>query len=146
MPERPDLIVGHKLTIEGIAVRRAAEALRTPYALALQGGTDQKPAPGYTESILNHFVANGGATDYVLYPTLGHGTWNRGYSEDDYFTRLLSHKMNDIHVLYDNREICPGDPINVTMGFTPCCTNYEWRKDGVLIAGENNNTLNVYQF
>ncbi|MEM9312226.1 MAG: glycosyltransferase [Pseudomonadota bacterium] len=42
MPKRPDLIVGHKLTIEGIAVRRAAEALRIPYALALQGGTDQK--------------------------------------------------------------------------------------------------------
>ncbi|MEM9858087.1 MAG: LamG-like jellyroll fold domain-containing protein, partial [Bacteroidota bacterium] len=111
-----------------------------------QGGNDLNPAPGYTESILNQFVANGGATEYVLYPTLGHGTWNRGYSEDDYFTWLLSHKMNDIHVLFDNREICPGDPINVTMGFTPGFTNYEWRKDGVLIAGENNNTLNVNQF
>ena len=42
MPQRPDLIVGHKLTIEGIAVHRAATALDLPYALCLQGGTDAK--------------------------------------------------------------------------------------------------------
>ena len=38
----PDLFVGHKLTIEGIAVARAAERLGRPYALTLQGGTDTK--------------------------------------------------------------------------------------------------------
>ncbi|MEM9388890.1 MAG: LamG-like jellyroll fold domain-containing protein, partial [Bacteroidota bacterium] len=111
-----------------------------------QGGNDLNPTPAYTQSILNQFEANGGATEYVLYPDLGHGTWNRGYNEDDYFTWFLSHKMNNIHVLYDNTEICPGDPINVTMGFTPGFTTYEWRKDGILLAGENDNTLNVNAF
>lgn len=37
---RPDLLVAHKLTIEAIAVRRAAERLGIPYALAIQGRTD----------------------------------------------------------------------------------------------------------
>jgi glycosyltransferase involved in cell wall biosynthesis len=39
---RPDLIVGHKLTIEGIAVARAAKLLQLPYALTIQGNTDLK--------------------------------------------------------------------------------------------------------
>lgn len=42
MPRRPDLLIGHKLTIEGIAVRRAADALRLPYAISIQGNTDTK--------------------------------------------------------------------------------------------------------
>ena len=39
---RPDLIIGHKLTVEGIAVARAAELLGVPYALSIQGNTDAK--------------------------------------------------------------------------------------------------------
>lgn len=38
----PDLLVGHKLTIEGLVVARAAEALGTNYAITLQGNTDGK--------------------------------------------------------------------------------------------------------
>ena len=40
--ERPDLIVGHKLTVEGIAVMRAAQKLGLPYAITVQGDTDTK--------------------------------------------------------------------------------------------------------
>lgn len=39
---RPQLIVGHKLTIEGIAVARAARRLGVPYALSIQGNTDTR--------------------------------------------------------------------------------------------------------
>lgn len=39
---RPDLIIGHKLTVEGIAVARAAQLLGVPYALSIQGNTDAK--------------------------------------------------------------------------------------------------------
>ena len=37
-----DLLVGHKVTIEGIAVRTAAAQLGVPYALSLQGNTDTR--------------------------------------------------------------------------------------------------------
>lgn len=36
------LLVGHKLTIEGIAVARAAEITGIPYALTIQGNSDRK--------------------------------------------------------------------------------------------------------
>lgn len=39
---KPDLIVGHKLTIEGIVAKRAAERLGVPYSLSIQGNTDNK--------------------------------------------------------------------------------------------------------
>ena len=41
---RPALIQGHKLSFEGIAARRIARALNLPYALTLQGNSDQKIA------------------------------------------------------------------------------------------------------
>lgn len=40
--DRPDMIIGHKLTVEGIAVARAAQLLGVPYALSIQGNTDAK--------------------------------------------------------------------------------------------------------
>ena len=39
---RPDLVQGHKLSIEGLATRPVATALSVPYVLSLQGNTDQK--------------------------------------------------------------------------------------------------------
>lgn len=38
----PALIVGHKLGIEGLAARRAAQRLGVPYAISIQGDTDTK--------------------------------------------------------------------------------------------------------
>ena len=38
----PDLLVGHKLSIEGIVVRRAAARLNIPFAISVQGDTDTK--------------------------------------------------------------------------------------------------------
>lgn len=39
---KPNLLVAHKLTVEGIAVRRAAQRLMLPYAVSVQGNTDTK--------------------------------------------------------------------------------------------------------
>ncbi len=38
----PDLLMGHKLTVEGIAVHRAAQKLQVPYGVSIQGNTDTK--------------------------------------------------------------------------------------------------------
>ncbi|GMN01973.1 glycosyltransferase [Erythrobacter sp. MTPC3] len=40
--EKPDLIIGHKLTIEGLIVSAMSKALGVPYALSIQGDTDTK--------------------------------------------------------------------------------------------------------
>jgi glycosyltransferase involved in cell wall biosynthesis len=39
---RPALLVGHKLTVEGIVVRHAARLLGIPFAVSIQGDTDTK--------------------------------------------------------------------------------------------------------
>ncbi|MEY4240278.1 MAG: hypothetical protein RL339_2879 [Pseudomonadota bacterium] len=39
---RPDLIQGHKLTIEGLLARQLSARIGVPFALTLQGNTDQK--------------------------------------------------------------------------------------------------------
>lgn len=39
---RPDLVIGHKLTIEGILARRVAQRLGVPFAITIQGNTDAK--------------------------------------------------------------------------------------------------------
>lgn len=39
---RPDLIIAHKLTVEGIVVAHIARALGVPYAITIQGNTDAK--------------------------------------------------------------------------------------------------------
>lgn len=39
---RPDLLIGHKLTVEGIAVLHLAERLGLPFAITVQGDTDTK--------------------------------------------------------------------------------------------------------
>lgn len=38
----PDLLVAHKLTIEGLIVARVAQRLNIPYALCIQGNTDER--------------------------------------------------------------------------------------------------------
>lgn len=38
----PDLVIGHKLTIEGLLARSVAKTLGIPYGLTIQGNTDQK--------------------------------------------------------------------------------------------------------
>ena len=40
--ERPDLLFGHKLTVEGLAVSHAARKLGIAYAITIQGNTDLK--------------------------------------------------------------------------------------------------------
>lgn len=38
----PDLIVGHKLTVEGIVVQRLSELIGVPFTITIQGNTDAK--------------------------------------------------------------------------------------------------------
>ena len=38
----PDLVVGHKLTVEGIVARKVARNLGQPFAITIQGNTDEK--------------------------------------------------------------------------------------------------------
>lgn len=124
---------------------KTEDLLYTPLRLA-QGGLDSNPAPHYTQTIVDYYAEEGGHLQYFLFPQLGHGTWNTMYALPDFFSWFLSKKKNQILVRYDKNEICPGDPINVDMGFSPDFLGYEWYKDGVLIPGATTNKIIVHEF
>lgn len=103
-----------------------------PIRLA-QGGLDTNPHPAFTQQIVDWYTSRGGNMQYFLFPNLGHGTWNDMYNRSDFFEWFLSKKINTIHVLFTN-EICPEDPLVVTMGVTPGYQDYEWRRGSTVIA------------
>ncbi|HEX2534409.1 MAG TPA: fibronectin type III domain-containing protein, partial [Chitinophagaceae bacterium] len=108
-----------------------------------QGGLDNAPHPNTSYSIRDKAVAAGANYKLTVYPNEGHGCWNTAWAEADYFPYLLrAHKANP-WPLTGRTEFCPGDPINVTMGITPGFNGYEWRKNGVLIAGATTNQITV---
>lgn len=116
--------------------------LYTPIRQA-QGGLDTNPKAEWTQTIVDWFNTNGGHLEYFLLPTVGHGTWNTMYNRSDFFSWFLSKKKNQIYVRHKKNEPCPGDPINVVMGFTPGFEAYEWRKDGVAFTGTGAGTYKI---
>ncbi len=106
-----------------------------------QGGKDDGPTPFTTESVVNAYKAAGADMTYTLYPDLGHNTWNRAWTEAKYFPYLNKAYKSNPWPLNGRTEFCPGETISQVIGLTPGFTNYEWRKDGVLIPDANGNEI-----
>jgi chitodextrinase len=105
-----------------------------------QGGKDTGPYPADTESNLANFRETGATPRYSLYPELGHGTWNKAYSEPDFFTWLLSKNKTDIYAKYGNPHICSTTGAGATLMLSPSFHAYQWEKDGQVIAGATSST------
>jgi predicted esterase len=124
-----------------------------------QGGKDTHPAPSAGNNVaqalkdagvdiqtVNPNEAGIGTESegyYVLYPTLGHNTWDAHYAEPQAFQFMLRAYKSNPHVYFGRREFCPGTPINVKLELTPGFNGYEWSRNGVVISGANSNSLTV---
>ena len=129
-----------------------------------QGELDASPTTFTTENAIAQVIAKNGFVRYSLYKEAGHGIFDRGYAEPDYFDFMDEvHKANPSVMsgqyaqVYDdskkqryefltNEEKCPGDPINLRLGLTAGFDGYEWRKDGNIIAGATGNEIVVDEF
>ncbi len=111
-----------------------------------QGGLDKNPNYQWTEDELATFEALGGQIEYFFLPTAGHGTWNQMYNRSDFFSWFLDQKVNNIIAKFGYDEVCPEDPIDVTLGVNPGHNGYEWMRNGVVLSGENGHELNVSSF
>jgi len=112
-----------------------------------QGGIDSNPTPVQGNALVNGVRSVGGSIRYDYYPTLGHGTWNSEYAKPDFFSWLLSKKKNLIHVFDEQPLACPGDPVNVRIGFSK--TIYPSGRDGVSWlggAGGNRYAITNYEW
>ena len=133
-----------------------------------QGALDNGPSPFTTEGVISQIVAKGGNVTYTKYKKGGHGIFNTGYAEPDYFPFFERvHKANPTVLqgtyasVYDDAskvvyqfipetQPCSGDPILIEMGLTAGFDAYQWRKDGVVISGATSHeytatSLGVYE-
>jgi pimeloyl-ACP methyl ester carboxylesterase len=108
-----------------------------------QGGRDGSPDPNTTEFVRDGFLNAGGYFKYTLYPDLGHGTWDRAWSEPDFWKFQLRAYPSNPWPLFGRSEFCPADPIDASLVLSPGFDAYEWRRDGVLIAGASSNTYHA---
>jgi lysophospholipase L1-like esterase/predicted esterase len=105
-----------------------------------QGGMDSNPKPGQTETMIRSLREKGAQVRYTLYPNLGHGTWNSAYAEPDFFQWFLQHRKSDIHVDFDNPNICGTTGTGASLVLPQGFKAYQWERDGEIIPGATGHT------
>lgn len=100
-----------------------------------QGGRDGNPTPAQTEAFIRKMREVGGNVRYKVYSNLGHGTWNDAYNEPDFFTWFLSHRKSNIHVDFNNPNVCGTTGAGATLRLAPGFYAYQWERDGQIIPG-----------
>ncbi|WP_158559120.1 fibronectin type III domain-containing protein [Deminuibacter soli] len=111
-----------------------------------QGGQDGSPAPQTSQQVRDAFLAAGGNYTYTEYPDLAHGTWDRAWTEPNFFPYLnAAHKANP-WALTGKTQFCPGETVTATLGVTAGFDAYEWRKDGTIIPGATGNQITATAF
>lgn len=108
-----------------------------------QGALDASPAEYTARTVMDAVQAAGSNITYTLYPDLGHGTWDRAWSEKDFIPFMNRANVLNPWPLTGRAEFCTGDSINLTAGIAPGFDGYEWQKDGVTIYGATTNSINV---
>ena len=98
-----------------------------------QGGLDITPYPGTTRRYIQQFRSAGASVRYTFYPQLGHSTWNKAYSEPDFFSWMLGKSKSDIHSFESSTAICSeeGTRLELAEGFMA----YQWQLNGQIIPG-----------
>jgi large repetitive protein len=109
------------------------------------GGLDGNPSPGYAFGTANQMAAQNANFRLTMYEDLGHGVWNRAFSEPDMWPFLNRANKTNPWIVGGKALYCPGETISTTMGVTPGFDAYEWRRDGVVISGATGNELTVNQ-
>ncbi len=104
-----------------------------------QGGLDNNPAP-YTAGLVRDAIRNAGGTlTYSFYPNEAHAVWFSAWNEPDFFGYLKrAHRLLPM-ALFQKTSLCAGE--STTIGISPGFLAYQWRKDGVDIAGTGNSIV-----
>ena len=106
-----------------------------------QGGLDKWPDPN-DAGIVNQIMINVGAQyKYTLYSDLGHGTWDRGWAEPDFWPFCKRAYGANPWPLHGQVQFCPGITPRDTLGVAPGFDAYQWRKDGNLLSATGNQII-----
>lgn len=102
-----------------------------------QGGLDPAPTPARTRGYVKAFRDAGTVVRYSEYSNLGHGVWNKAYSEPEFFSWMLKKNKANIHTFAGLTAICETNGQGVRMELAEGFFHYQWERNGVLISGEN---------
>jgi hypothetical protein len=104
------------------------------------GGLDNNPDTGSVQNYVNAFKSQGGDILYSLYPTQSHVMWDFQWGEPFFpYQWNNSHKANPLIFFNKNSYTCGTSTISSKLGITPGYFQYEWSKDGNIIAGATSN-------
>ncbi|MEI9921682.1 MAG: T9SS type A sorting domain-containing protein [Bacteroidota bacterium] len=136
--KRPDLFAAI-LLMSGVPydLAGAEKALLTTPIRIFQGGLDDNPTPGSSQNVVAAFKADGGNPELFLYEDLAHNTWERAYSEPDFFTWIMAHDKRNVYVFDNKTVVCPGID-SVKLGFSANMSSYQWTQDGFELTGAHN--------
>jgi predicted esterase len=108
-----------------------------------QGGTDTNPTPAVTAQLQDSMLKYGANFKRTVYPTLGHVNWYSFWSEPDFWPFINRSYMSNPWPLFGKDQFWPGEPVSATIGVMPGFDGYEWRYNGTLITGQNDNEIHV---
>jgi len=109
----------------------------------IHGGLDGFPTPYTANKVNTAMLAKGANYTDLNMTTQGHDTWDSTWSMPGFWPFLNKGYSSNPWTLFGRTQFCPGDPINVTVGVITGFSAYQWRKDGVVIAGATSNTIPV---
>ncbi|HEU4607804.1 MAG TPA: hypothetical protein VFS31_06815, partial [Chitinophagaceae bacterium] len=98
------------------------------------GGKDSNPTPGFAGATYNNIKAAGADIIYTLFPDLGHSVWYDHWQLPGFVAWMNDMNKANPLVYFQRYDFCPDSTINTKIGITRGFAEYEWRKDGVLIA------------
>ena len=100
-----------------------------------QGGLDAAPTPARTRGYVKSFIDKGVIVRYSEYSNLGHGVWNKAYSEPDFFSWMLDKNKANIHLYAGVSSICETNGQGVRMELAEGFFHYQWERNGAIISG-----------
>ncbi|WP_051049937.1 carboxylesterase family protein, partial [Nafulsella turpanensis] len=91
--KRPDLFAA-ALPMSAPGDPAMAQQLKSVPLWVFQGELDTNPRPAATLETVNAVREAGGSVRYTEYTNVRHNTWNKAYTEPDFFEWMLSHTKN----------------------------------------------------
>jgi hypothetical protein len=107
----------------------------------IQGGLDTGPSPFDANIVNANEQAAGAQYKYTIYADLGHGTWDRTWTEPDFWPFMNRSYSSNPWALSGKTAFCPGVTINSTLGVAPGFNAYEWRRNDTAISGSANSIV-----
>jgi Predicted peptidase len=105
------------------------------------GGKDNNPNPGFSNAVYNGLKNLGADIQFTLFEDLGHSVWYEHWQLPGFVQWMNDmHKANPL-VYFQRNEFCPGETVSARLGISPGYYQYQWERNGEIIATATANSI-----